>query len=59
MFLRYFKDLRLTRRTLAVVFLIILGSVVIVMKLHASFIFVALMAAYLVLGLTEEPLHCR
>ena len=51
---RSFKDLRLTRRTLAVVFLIILGSVVIVMKLRASFIFVAMMAAYLALGLTEE-----
>jgi CDP-diacylglycerol--serine O-phosphatidyltransferase len=51
---RSFKDLRLTRRTLAVVFLIILGSVVILMKLRASFIFVAMMAAYLALGLTEE-----
>lgn len=50
---RSFKDLRLTRRTLAVVFLIIVGSVVIVMKLRASFIFVAMMGAYLALGLTE------
>jgi CDP-diacylglycerol--serine O-phosphatidyltransferase len=50
---RSFKDLRLTRRTLAVVFLIIVGSIIIVMKLRASFIFVAMMGAYLTLGLTE------
>ena len=50
---RSFKDLRLTRRTLAVVFLIIVGSIIIVMKLRASFIFVAMMGAYLALGLTE------
>jgi CDP-diacylglycerol--serine O-phosphatidyltransferase len=51
---RSFKDLRVTRKSLAVVFLIIVGSVIITMKLRASFIFVALMSAYLALGLTEE-----
>lgn len=51
---RSFKDLRLTRKTLAVVFLIALGGIIITMKLRASFIFVTLMSAYLALGLTEE-----
>lgn len=51
---RSFKDVRLTRKTLAVVFLVVLGSVIIVMQLRASFIFVALTSAYLTLGLTEE-----
>jgi CDP-diacylglycerol--serine O-phosphatidyltransferase len=51
---RSFKDLRLTRKTLAVVFLIVLVSALIVLKLRASFIFVALTSAYLALGLTEE-----
>lgn len=50
---RSFKDLRLTRRTLAVVFLIVVASIIITMKLRASFIFVSMMGAYLALGLTE------
>jgi CDP-diacylglycerol--serine O-phosphatidyltransferase len=51
---RSFKDLRLTKKSLAVIFLIIVGAIIIVMKLRTSFIFVALMSAYLALGLTEE-----
>jgi len=51
---RSFKDLRVTRRSLAVAFLIVLGSIIITMKLRASFIFIALISAYLALGLTEE-----
>jgi len=50
---RSFKDLRVTRRSLAVFFIIVVGCVIITMKLRASFIFVAMMAAYLALGLTE------
>ena len=57
---RSFKDLRVTRRTLAVLFLIILACVIIVMRLHASFIFIFMTSAYLTLGLTEElVLHLR
>ena len=51
---RSFKDLRVTRRTLAVLFLIILACVIIVMRLRASFIFIFMTSAYLALGLTEE-----
>lgn len=54
---RSFKDLRITRRSLAVIFLLIVSSIVITMKLRASFIFVFLMSAYLALGLTEEVIH--
>jgi len=51
---RSFKDLRPTRKTLAVLFLIAVSSIIITMKLRASFIFIFLMSAYLALGLTEE-----
>lgn len=51
---RSFKDLRLTRKSLAVIFLIILGAIITTLKLHAYFIFLFLMSAYLTLGLTEE-----
>ena len=51
---RSFKDVRLTRKTLGVVFLIVVASAIIIMKLRASFIFVSLTSAYLALGLTEE-----
>jgi CDP-diacylglycerol---serine O-phosphatidyltransferase len=51
---RSFKDVRLTRKSLAVVFLILVGAAIITMKLRASFIFLAMMSAYLALGLTEE-----
>jgi len=50
---RSFKDLRLTKRSLAVIFLIIVGCVVISMKLRASFVFLTMTGAYLALGLTE------
>ena len=51
---RSFKDLRVTRRTLAVLFLMVLACVIIVMRLQASFIFIFLTSAYLTLGLSEE-----
>ena len=50
---RSFKDIRLTRKTLAAVFLLVGGGILITMKLRASFIFIAMTAAYLSLGLTE------
>ena len=51
---RSFKDVRVTRKSLAVFFLVVVGSIIITMKLHASFIFLTLMSCYLALGLTEE-----
>lgn len=51
---RSFKDVRLTRKTLGVVFLIVLVSLLITLRLRASFIFLFLTSAYLALGLTEE-----
>jgi CDP-diacylglycerol--serine O-phosphatidyltransferase len=51
---RSFKDVRVTRKSLAVFFLMVVGSIIITMKLHASFIFLTLMSCYLALGLTEE-----
>jgi CDP-diacylglycerol---serine O-phosphatidyltransferase len=51
---RSFKDVRITRKSLAVFFLVVVGSIIITMKLHASFIFLTLMSCYLALGLTEE-----
>lgn len=51
---RSFKDLRITRRSLAVIFLLIVMSIVITMKLRASFIFIFLISTYIGLGLTEE-----
>jgi CDP-diacylglycerol---serine O-phosphatidyltransferase len=51
---RSFKDVRLTRMTLAVIFLIVLVSIIITMKIRGAFIFLALISAYVALGLTEE-----
>lgn len=51
---RSFKDLRLTRRSLAVIFLLVVVSIIITMKLRASFIFIFLISTYIGLGLTEE-----
>ena len=57
---RSFKDLRVTRRTLAVLFLMVLACVIIVLRLRASFIFLFLTSCYLALGLAEEVvLHLR
>ncbi|MCB9555512.1 MAG: CDP-alcohol phosphatidyltransferase family protein [Deltaproteobacteria bacterium] len=51
---RSFKNVRVTRRTVAVAFLLLAASVIITTRLRASFVFVFLMSAYLALGLTEE-----
>jgi CDP-diacylglycerol--serine O-phosphatidyltransferase len=57
---RSFKDLRFTRRTIAG-FLVILAftGIVIYSKMHSAFVFVALMACYLGLGLLEEIIFYR
>ena len=51
---RSFKDLRVTKKSLGVIFLLALVCVLILTKLRASFIFIFLISAYLTLGLTEE-----
>lgn len=51
---RSFKDLRFTKRTLGVFFLIGLVCLLIFARLRASFIFIFMISAYLALGLSEE-----
>ena len=51
---RSFKDLRLTKRSLGVIFLLSVACVLIVARLRTSFIFIFLISAYLSLGLSEE-----
>ena len=51
---RSFKDVRLTKKTLGVLFLFLVIALVITVRLRASFIFLFLTACYLSLGLTEE-----
>jgi CDP-diacylglycerol--serine O-phosphatidyltransferase len=57
---RSFKDVRPTKKTVGVVLLV--GGVWIVMRMnrvHDAFIFLALIAAYIVLGLAEEVVFFR
>jgi len=57
---RSFKDLRFTRRTIAGgVIILAFTALAILLKMHSAFIFVALMAAYLALGLLEEIIFYR
>ncbi|HJZ88748.1 MAG TPA: CDP-diacylglycerol--serine O-phosphatidyltransferase [Polyangia bacterium] len=56
---RSFKDLRLTKRSLAVIFLLVVASIAIYLELRATFIFVFLMASYVTLGLIEEVIFFR
>ncbi|PID39144.1 MAG: CDP-diacylglycerol--serine O-phosphatidyltransferase [Proteobacteria bacterium] len=51
---RSFKDLRITKKSLGVIFLLGLVCMLIVMQLRASFIFIFLISAYIALGLSEE-----
>ncbi|MBW2733026.1 MAG: CDP-diacylglycerol--serine O-phosphatidyltransferase [Deltaproteobacteria bacterium] len=51
---RSFKDVRMTKRSLGVVFLVSLVCLLIFTGLRASFIFIFLISAYLALGLSEE-----
>ncbi|MBK8482009.1 MAG: CDP-diacylglycerol--serine O-phosphatidyltransferase [Proteobacteria bacterium] len=54
---RSFKDIRLTKRTLGLLFVVALICAIIIARLRASFIFVFLISCYLALGLTEEVFH--
>lgn len=51
---RTFKDFRLTKRTLGVIFLAGVVALLVTTQLRASFIFVLLVSAYVALGLAEE-----
>lgn len=51
---RSFKDLRLSKKTGGIIFLLVLACILIIAKLRASFVFIFLISTYLGLGLTEE-----
>ena len=57
---RSFKDLRVSRRSITGgLAIVVFTAVALFAKLHSAFIFVALMAAYLGLGLMEEVVFYR
>jgi CDP-diacylglycerol--serine O-phosphatidyltransferase len=56
---RSFKDLTINRRSVSVTCLLVIAGIAIAVKLRASFIFVAMMSAYIGLGLAEEVLFFR
>ncbi len=57
---RSFKDLRITRRSIAVgVVIAAFTAVVLISRMQSAFIFVALMATYLAVALTEEVFFYR
>jgi len=57
---RSFKDLRMSARTIVVALTILAFCAVALMaRLHSAFVFVALMGAYLALGLMEELIFYR
>lgn len=56
---RSFKDLTINRKSVAVTFLLVVASITIYLNLRGSFIFVFLMASYIVLGLSEEIIFFR
>jgi CDP-diacylglycerol--serine O-phosphatidyltransferase len=57
---RSFKDLRFTKRTIAGgIIILAFTGLALMSKMHSAFIFVALMAMYLALGLLEEIIFYR
>jgi len=56
---RSFKDVTLSRRSIMVTAGILACAIVIGVKLRASFVFVALTSAYIMLGLAEEVIFYR
>jgi CDP-diacylglycerol--serine O-phosphatidyltransferase len=56
---RSFKDLTINRRSVSITCLLVIAGIAIGVKLRASFIFVALMSAYVALGLAEEVIFFR
>jgi CDP-diacylglycerol---serine O-phosphatidyltransferase len=56
---RSFKDLTLNRRSVMVMTLMLVCGIIIAVKLRASFIFLFLTSAYIMLGLSEEVIFYR
>jgi hypothetical protein len=56
---RSFKDLTLNRRSVMVMALVVVCGIIIAVKLRASFVFLAMMSAYIMLGLAEEVIFYR
>jgi len=56
---RSFKDLTINRRSVLVMALVVVCGIIIAVKLRASFIFLAMMSAYIMLGLSEEVIFYR
>jgi CDP-diacylglycerol--serine O-phosphatidyltransferase len=56
---RSMKDLRLTKRTLAVVALLIMSAVVVAVRISQPAVLIMLVSCYIVLGLVEEVLLVR
>jgi CDP-diacylglycerol--serine O-phosphatidyltransferase len=56
---RSMKDLRLTKRTLAVVALLIMSAIVVAVRISQPAVLIMLVSCYIVLGLVEETLLVR
>lgn len=56
---RSMKDLRLTKRTLAVVALLIMSAIVVAVRISQPAVLIMLVSCYIVLGLVEEVLLVR
>jgi CDP-diacylglycerol---serine O-phosphatidyltransferase len=56
---RSFKDLTINRRSVMVMALLVVSGIIIAVKLRTSFVFLALMSAYVMLGLSEEVIFYR
>jgi CDP-diacylglycerol---serine O-phosphatidyltransferase len=56
---RSFKDLTINRRSVMVMALVVVCGIIIAVKLRASFIFLAMMSFYIMLGLSEEVIFYR
>lgn len=56
---RSMKDLRLTKRTLAVVALLIMSAIVVAVRISQPAVLILLVGAYIVMGLVEEVLLSR
>lgn len=56
---RSMKDLRLTKRTLAVIALLIMSAIVVAVRISQPAVLIMLVSCYIVLGLVEETLLVR
>jgi CDP-diacylglycerol--serine O-phosphatidyltransferase len=56
---RSMKDLRLTKRTLAVVALLLVSGIIVAVRISQPAVLILLVGCYIVLGLVEETLLIR